>query len=80
MFQNLPAKPVKVNQKHKNHTNGNSVPFILSPQKSLLPGVYALMRHCSDEGTASVQASLDPNTRTNFQLLVEDFKKQKRFL
>ncbi|CAI8018707.1 hypothetical protein GBAR_LOCUS11337 [Geodia barretti] len=47
---------------------------------SLLPGVYALMRHCSDEGTASVQASLDANTRTHFQSLVEDFKKQKCFL
>ena len=48
-------------------------------QKLLLPGVFSLLKLCSDEDTAFIKASLDETARENFQTLLTDYKKFHKF-
>jgi len=63
-----------------------SFPFLLLPtssllssQETLLPGVFSLLKLCTDHDLAFVKASLDTAARESLQALVAEYLKFYKF-
>lgn len=52
---------------------------LLSSQEALLPGVFSLLKLCTDNDLAFVKASLDTAARESLQALVAEYLKFYKF-
>lgn len=57
----------------------STLPVHASIKKALLPGVFSLLKLCSEQDTAFIQATLDASMQDTFKTVLAEYKKFHKF-